>query len=844
MTDASRALALSALLVASVVAGTAAFAGGAAAAGTATGSVSASPSTAGETATHTANATVGSDLNSSSLTGFKVDYAANTSATDVSNVNESDVQNVSIVRENGTWVNVRDDLSSVNTENNGHTVTFGFGGSYSLYRNDTVHVEYGDVQNPSSAGTYEVALSLNPQSAGATNVTYNVTPAVQALNVSVSPATDGTLANHTVVASPGEETANTSLSNVTVAYGWAVDSVQWGSTPSAFVDADGDAQYDADERALNATALTVSDGTVTVEFDGNYTLESGTDVVLRYVASNPETTGEFGVDARFNGGPTASDTVTITDGKDWGSAHVHAQPPTSGVNSTHLVHVHQLDAADVGDSLNKLEVDYAVGSAPADVSNVDQNDVERVGILRNGSFINVSDDLSSVSASNDGETLLFGFGGSYSLQQGDELLVAFDDVQNPAVNATTATNVAVGVNVQSSDSPAYARFHVTNDTLAATVVGEPADASSNATQGVVVYPGTAQDGETLSEMTVTYDGTQYAFDGDLSNVTASDVFRAAVYDRATGTQTATLDVTGVSGDGDSVTVTFAGSYTLSPGDVVAVGYADVTAPTTAGIYWANVTVNGAATNYTDSRVYVAPNTSLTDASLAATETSPNATTNHTVSATVAPGDAADVLAELEVEYGNDTSLANASVATLAIDRGGDGSVDATIAPGQYDAVVEDGEVDVRLTSDTRVSSSDRVVLTLAGVQNPSSGESSATVEVNDAEARASVAVSTQSSDTDTNTGGGGWGGGVSDTDDDTANTGDSSSDTTTTTSTTTTTQTETSTAESPDETGDATTTTTTSTSTQTTTTTGSSAGFGALVALLAAGAAALLARRD
>lgn len=87
----------------------------------------------------------------------------------MNNVGTDDVATVGIDENDdaeGTPVekNVSDDLSAASASNNGETVTFVFGGSYSLDAGDEV-VVFENVQN-ADAGEYEVRLAINPQSSG------------------------------------------------------------------------------------------------------------------------------------------------------------------------------------------------------------------------------------------------------------------------------------------------------------------------------------------------------------------------------------------------------------------------------------------------------------------------------------------------------------------------------------------------------------------------------------------------------------------------------------------------------------------------------------------------------
>jgi hypothetical protein len=133
------------------------------------GSVTADDTTPGATTTHTVTVTVDGDAAGSSLNSFVVDYEA----ADVSDVGVEDVAAVGLDRGDDadgatTDVSVADDLSSVSASDDGTTLTLGFGGSYSLAAGDEVVLRVGDVVNPTSAGTTEVRLVVNQQSAAET----------------------------------------------------------------------------------------------------------------------------------------------------------------------------------------------------------------------------------------------------------------------------------------------------------------------------------------------------------------------------------------------------------------------------------------------------------------------------------------------------------------------------------------------------------------------------------------------------------------------------------------------------------------------------------------------------
>ncbi|MBX0323945.1 hypothetical protein EGH21_12980 [Halomicroarcula sp. F13] len=138
-----------------------------------------------------------------------------------------------------------------------------------------------------------------------------------------------------------------------------------------------------------------------------------------------------------------------------------ADPATPDSTAAHTATV-TVDGDAVGSSLNSLAVSY--GESGTDISNVGQGDVRVVGIDRgddaDGASVDesVADDVSSVGASDDGSTLTVGFGGNYQLQQGDEVVLVFEDTQNPA--SAGDYPVELTVNAQSAGTTTDASLAV------------------------------------------------------------------------------------------------------------------------------------------------------------------------------------------------------------------------------------------------------------------------------------------------------------------------------------------------------------------------------------------------
>ncbi len=157
-----------ALVVGMAVFGTAAFAGSAAAASN--GSISADPADPGATSTHTVTLTAGS-ATAGSWNGLEIDYSGADATFDASNVEMENLELIRIDRAddqpgtNGD-VDVREDVSSITTSNNGETLRVALGGSFELNAGDEVLLVVDNVVNADAGGQYEVGLDINPQSSG------------------------------------------------------------------------------------------------------------------------------------------------------------------------------------------------------------------------------------------------------------------------------------------------------------------------------------------------------------------------------------------------------------------------------------------------------------------------------------------------------------------------------------------------------------------------------------------------------------------------------------------------------------------------------------------------------
>lgn len=128
-----------------------------------------------------------------------------------------------------------------------------------------------------------------------------------------------------------------------------------------------------------------------------------------------------------------------------------------GIETAHGIRYDVIDrggSGTVGNSLNGITVTYESG-AGVDASGVSTDDVTAVGFDRDGDSgidVSVADDLQSVSASNGGRTIKFGFVGNYNVKQGDEIVVRFAGIENPAAAGTYTTTVNVNGDVTKTGS--------------------------------------------------------------------------------------------------------------------------------------------------------------------------------------------------------------------------------------------------------------------------------------------------------------------------------------------------------------------------------------------------------
>lgn len=150
----------------------------------------------------------------------------------------------------------------------------------------------------------------------------------------------------------------------------------------------------------------------------------------------------------------ATGAVGVQESADQGVAVEVESSPTDWdeAEATHaVVFTVGSDAESAGESLENLVVDYVPGDHPADVSNVDPDAVQWIGVDRDGDAVGTRVDdeatVTEVSARGDGSTLRVETAGDLQLSAGDEVIVVYRGVQNPQdQGAPSESEVSVTLN--------------------------------------------------------------------------------------------------------------------------------------------------------------------------------------------------------------------------------------------------------------------------------------------------------------------------------------------------------------------------------------------------------------
>lgn len=112
-------------------------------------------------------------------------------------------------------------------------------------------------------------------------------------------------------------------------------------------------------------------------------------------------------------------------------------------------------APSAGEQFDDVLIDYEPGELPADVSNVDADAIQWIGIDRGGdntgTRIDEAATVVEVSDQHDGQALLVETAGELTLEAGDQVIVVYQSVQNPQDQSqSTNSDVAVTLNIDGS----------------------------------------------------------------------------------------------------------------------------------------------------------------------------------------------------------------------------------------------------------------------------------------------------------------------------------------------------------------------------------------------------------
>ena len=132
------------------------------------------------------------------------------------------------------------------------------------------------------------------------------------------------------------------------------------------------------------------------------------------------------------------------------SVMVESSPTDPNAKATHAVVFTPVEST--GETFNDIRVNYSVDEPAADVSNVNNNTIERIGIDRdgddNGTQIDVAANVTEVSDRKNGTAVLIQTNDNLSINSSDQIVVVLRPVQNPQNNGTA--EVEATVNTQST----------------------------------------------------------------------------------------------------------------------------------------------------------------------------------------------------------------------------------------------------------------------------------------------------------------------------------------------------------------------------------------------------------
>jgi hypothetical protein len=255
----------------------------------------------------------------------------------------------------------------------------------------------------------------------------------------------------------------------------------------------------------------------------------------------------------FTGSVSAAENANVSLGETDQEANQVVQHNTS-------VGVDDSSSSETGNSLNKYVVNYD-NSSGVNLSDVGIDDIVAVGIDSDSDGVienSTADDLDSVTISDSGTKLTAEFGGSYSPEGSDRIVMRYTDVRNPDEGTYT-----VGIDIQDYEDPSTTNFTV-NDTIGPTVTnfslvadGQNVDLYLDSNEKLSALSasvsGDASTSLRLSDFDNVSSASGYTYHAD-NVVTGEDGDFTATFGEATDQAGNTAKNTGDDSDPDSVSV--------------------------------------------------------------------------------------------------------------------------------------------------------------------------------------------------------------------------------------------------------------------------------------------------
>ncbi|MFB6221931.1 MAG: PGF-pre-PGF domain-containing protein, partial [Halolamina sp.] len=302
-------------------------------------------------------------------------------------------------------------------------------------------------------------------------------------DLNAEPATANTMSTHRIAAGVGSVDDGSTLEAIAIEYPVGQRGADLGDVGlngiSVGVDTDGDGVTDTSLTDDLAAVRINTDGRLLLVFDGDYTLAAGDTVRIAVEDVRNPAAGDHDVAVEINPGATDSAVTTRLSTTARGAtadsavedAVFVADPPAAGMNATHTARVTLAEPL----TLDRVTVGYpgAVG-----LDGVNESALIRFGVDADGDG-EIDRSLRSVVGSvtvSDGAVTV-DLRDARALDAGETLIIALEDVQNPAIGAHSAT-------VRLNDRPAASVQMAIGSVNARTATFR----TDNGSQTIVQYP--------------------------------------------------------------------------------------------------------------------------------------------------------------------------------------------------------------------------------------------------------------------------------------------------------------------------------------------------------------------